>query len=205
MACGTFPLRSRTSARVSRTSEVASARHRPFFRGGTSTSLFRLFSIYGTSGNREMPRICFPTANPPRRSTRGATQQKPQHLDSARGAGFMLVARVSVMKPGFQRLRSGFSSFSWVSHLALGFHIWNLSFAPKPRVSHLPTWVSRAVLHYSPLRVAAVWGLPWVLAATPLLCRSAPQAQAPRAPPPASLLSSRARRAESQPAVVVVV
>ena len=28
--------------------------------------LFRLFSIYGTSGNREMPRICVPTANPPR-------------------------------------------------------------------------------------------------------------------------------------------
>ena len=28
--------------------------------------IFRLFSIYGTSGYREMPRICVPTANPPR-------------------------------------------------------------------------------------------------------------------------------------------
>ena len=31
---------------------------------------FRLFLIYGSSGNREMPRICVPTANPPRFSTR---------------------------------------------------------------------------------------------------------------------------------------
>ena len=31
---------------------------------------FRLFSIYGTSGNKEMPRICVPTANPPRWSTK---------------------------------------------------------------------------------------------------------------------------------------
>ena len=30
----------------------------------------RLFSVYGTNGNREMPRICVPTANPPRWSTK---------------------------------------------------------------------------------------------------------------------------------------
>ena len=31
-----------------------------------NAACFRLFSIYGTSGNREMPRTCVPTANPPR-------------------------------------------------------------------------------------------------------------------------------------------
>ena len=38
--------------------------------GSHASHCFRLFSICGTSGNREMPRICVPTANPPRWSTR---------------------------------------------------------------------------------------------------------------------------------------
>ena len=37
------------------------------------TDCFRLFSMYGNSGNRKMPRICVPTANPPKRwSSRSA-------------------------------------------------------------------------------------------------------------------------------------
>ena len=46
---------------------MARARRTQYLGGNGS---FRLFSIYGTSGNREMPRIWVPTTNPPRWSTK---------------------------------------------------------------------------------------------------------------------------------------
>ena len=52
-------------------------------RGG-----IRLFSIYGTSRNREMSRIFFPTANPPRRATRQHRHDSCSLLGINKSGGF---------------------------------------------------------------------------------------------------------------------
>ena len=68
--CRNLLLETRAKGRISTGGSNAKMRFKKVGFPPPPSPCFRLFSIYGTSGNREMPRIYAATANPPRWSSK---------------------------------------------------------------------------------------------------------------------------------------